>query len=107
MTSLAGYMVLCNRGERLEVIRSARSPDFERIEFHLATIVDGVARMRPQDDIEVPASGQAVLEPGGLHLMLIGSGRSLRAGDGVELALSLEGGREIRARVPVRREASR
>lgn len=107
MTSLAGYMVLGNQGERPEVIRSACSPDFERIEFHLATIVDGVARMRPQEDIEVPASGQTVLEPGGLHLMLIGPGRSFRAGDDIELVLSLEGGREISVRVPVRREAPR
>jgi len=107
MTSLAGYMVLRNPGERPEVIRSARSPDFERIEFHLSTTVDGVARMRQQENIEVSASGRTVLEPGGLHLMLTGPGRALRAGDEVELVLSLEGGREIHVRVPVRREAPR
>lgn len=105
MTTFAGYMVLRNRGERREVVRSAHSADFERIEFHRATIVDGVASMHPQASIEIPAAGRIALEPGGMHLMLIGAGRALRSGDEVEIVLSLESGAEIRASFPVRREA--
>ena len=107
MTNVAGYMVLNNRGDRTEAISSARSADFERIGFHRVSTVDGVARMHPQSNIEIPPSGQTVLEPGGMHLMLLGSVRPLRAGDEVEIVFMLESGKELSVTFPVRTEAPR
>jgi len=99
---LAGYMTVNNRsGTRLS-LRSARSENFDRVEFHRSMIVDGVARMKRQTRIEIPAGGQVIFEPGGQHLMLIDPVKALKSGDTVELTLVLEDGREINIAVAVR-----
>lgn len=46
--------------------------------------------MVPVDRIDVPAGGAALLEPGGLHIMLLELVEPLEEGDDVELTLSFE-----------------
>jgi copper(I)-binding protein len=60
------------------------------VELHRSAIEDGVMRMRQVEAIEVPASGQMRLEPGGYHLMLIGVKRELRNGDRFPITLEFE-----------------
>jgi hypothetical protein len=52
-------------------------------------------RMRPVDAVEVPAGGEAVLEPGGLHVMLIGLKAPLEEGDSFALRLVFEDAGEV------------
>ena len=100
---LAGYMTLRNPGPRPVAVTGAASPDFERVEVHRTVVRDGVARMEPVPRLEV-APGEAVrLEPGGMHLMLIGPRRDLRPGDRVRLTLRLGDGTEQALELPVRR----
>lgn len=55
------------------------------------TIVDdqGVASMETLDELHLPSGGRLVLEPGGLHLMLIDVDR-LEIGDLIEITLTWE-----------------
>ncbi len=86
----AGYMTLRNAGPQPDRLLSAESPAAQRVELH-THIRDGeVMRMRPVADIPVPAGGSTVLQPGGLHLMLIGLTRPLAVGEAVPVTLRFE-----------------
>ena len=50
----------------------------------------------------IPARGELVLEPGGLHLMLMEPQQSLTAGADVVLTLSFDNGWTVEVDVPVR-----
>jgi len=100
---LAGYMTLRNPGPRPIAVTGASSPDFERVEIHRTVVRGGVARMEPVPRLEIAPGDAARLEPGGMHLMLIGPRRKLRPGDRVRLTLHLGDGTEQPVELPVRR----
>lgn len=80
---LAGYLRIDNPGpEPLRLLR-VHSEDFGAIEVHRTEVVDGVSRMREITDLNVPAGGSVLLEPGGMHLMLMQPRRELHADDSV------------------------
>ncbi len=88
----AAYMHIANPGTKEQVITGASSPQFDTVEIHRTEIVDGMARMLPQERLPIPAGGSVNLEPNGLHLMLIQAKQALKAGDHVEINLSLDSG---------------
>ncbi|MDJ0847974.1 MAG: copper chaperone PCu(A)C [Myxococcota bacterium] len=100
--SAAGYLELHNRGAAPLRVVGVSSPAAERVEMHRTVVENDVARMRPVKEIEVPAGGKVVLEPGGLHLMLIGP-QGLREGGELALTLTLEGGATLAATAEVKR----
>lgn len=60
------------------------------VELHTTVIDDdGTMSMRPSDAFELPAGGTLVLEPGGLHLMLVDAQR-MEVGDVIEVVLTWE-----------------
>jgi len=97
----AAYLILHNPGSEAVEIVGAQSDAAARIEFHRSVVEDGIARMEPLDAIVVPAGGETVLEPKGLHLMLF-QPRSMRPGDTIELEFRLRDGGTLRARATVR-----
>ena len=54
-------------------------------------VFDGVMSMQQVDGIDLPAGGRILLEPGGLHLMLLDVDPDLAVGDTVALTLTFEG----------------
>lgn len=68
---LAGYVTIENSSGAPRTLQGASSDRFGLVEMHRTVHVDGVARMREVESVEIPAGGEAVLEPGGLHLMLM------------------------------------
>ena len=88
---LAAYMRIDNPGATDQIITAVSSPRFERVEMHRTEVVEGVARMLPQEQLVVPAGGSITLEPGGLHLMLINPTLPVSAGESVTLRLQLTG----------------
>lgn len=99
----AAFMELHNTGAEKRAIVDASSPASEVVELHTHTEVDGVMQMRRVDRIEVPGEGQALLEPGGLHLMLINLKEPLSVDAQVEITLTLDDGSLIELSLPVRR----
>ena len=75
------------QGDRL---MGAETDVARAVEIHESTADDdGTVSMRPIDDVEIPPEGALVLEPGGLHLMLVDVER-LELGDVVEVTLVWE-----------------
>jgi periplasmic copper chaperone A len=101
MGNSAAYMILRNGGDTADRLIKAESDVANAVELHKSTMEGGIMKMAPVENIEVPAKGQAKLEPGGLHVMLIGLKRELKAGEKIKLKLQFEkaGMQEVEAEV--------
>lgn len=100
---LAGYLTIVNNSVTDKELVDAGSEMFEKIEFHLTTMDSGVASMRRQDLINIPAGTTFRFEPGAYHLMLFRPLRQLQAGDIVTLELAFAGGENIQVDAVVKR----
>lgn len=61
-----------------------------QVEIHETTMdEDGTMSMRPVEVLDLPPGGELVLEPGGVHVMLIDADR-LEVGESVEVVLTWE-----------------
>jgi len=67
----AGYLSLANNTNKEIIITRVASAEFESVEIHESSIVDGIAKMRRVDQLTIPANSITLLERGGLHLMLM------------------------------------
>ncbi len=97
----AAFMTLTNAGPEADRLVAADAPVAEITELHTHIMDGGIARMRPVEAIEVPAGGSASLQPGGLHVMMIGLTQQLREGDVFPLTLTFESAGEITVDVTV------
>ena len=86
----AAYLVIQNNGAAEDKLLSVESDVAQTIELHETKEMNGMLQMSPVPNIPVPAGGKAELKPGGLHVMLIGLKRELKAGDKVQLTLNFE-----------------
>jgi copper(I)-binding protein len=97
------YATLHNASTQALLISSVSSDVSTSAELHGMSMHDGVMRMRHLDSgLSLKAGETVQLQPGGLHLMLFGLQRPLRAGDTVLLHFRIFDGREISAAAPVR-----
>ena len=63
------------------------SPLSRQFELHLMRMADGVMEMRELKQIELPQGKTVHLEPGGLHVMLIGLKQQIQPGTQVPMTL--------------------
>lgn len=108
----AGYMTVSNPGSRPLLLTAVSSTAFDRIELHTTIMEDGIAKMREEKQVPIPAGGTVSFEPGGRHLMLFGPTRPVGEGDAVALVVTLEDPdgeappTRIEVQAPVRRGGS-
>lgn len=98
----AGLMTITNDTDKDIKIFSISAEGFEHVEMHKSEVSDGVARMRQEHNVIVPAHGKLILEHGGYHMMLYAPARAFAVGDSIALSLSTSIG-EISSSVPVMR----
>lgn len=90
----AGFGRIENGCETPVAIVAASSSAYDRVELHRSTLENGVSRMRAVPELRIAAGKAAVLQPGGLHLMLMRPGSELAPGDRVRISFELaDGGR--------------
>lgn len=92
---MAAYLTIKNAGDAADTLVSASSPAFDSVEIHTMTEEEGVMKMLQLDGIEIPAQGVAMLEPGGMHLMLFGASKSYKDGDAFPLNLEFKEGGSV------------
>ena len=106
-TVSAVYLVVANRGEAADRLLGAETGRAGHAAIHRSVVEEGVVKMRRVDAVEV-LPGEAVrLEPGGLHLMLMGVASPLEAGESISLTLVFERAGKLTLSVPVRRAPPR
>jgi copper(I)-binding protein len=100
----AGYGLLLNMTMTDDVLIGVATDAAEVAELHEMTMGENdVMQMRPLEaGIPVAAHGTALLQPGGLHLMLIGLSREMIVGDSVTFTLMFAEAGEIEVTLPVR-----
>lgn len=86
------FMVIRNGGDKDVKVVKASNPASKVTELHTHLNEGGVMKMRPVPAIEVKAKGEAVLKPGGLHVMLIDLKAPMKEGDVVPITLSFDDG---------------
>lgn len=96
------FMVIKNSGSKEIKVLKADNPASKITELHTHLNEGGMMKMRQVKDIPVPAGGEAVLKPGGLHVMLIDLKTPLKDGDTVPITLSFDDGSSKKIDVPVK-----
>ncbi|MDH5601748.1 MAG: copper chaperone PCu(A)C [Gammaproteobacteria bacterium] len=89
---LAGYMTIHNLSDKDIKINNVKSSLFERVEIHITEMKNGMMKMVRQDNLNIKAKGHILLKPGGLHMMLIGKLKPVKAGSTIPLTLSFDNG---------------
>lgn len=98
----AVFMTIGNAGGADRLV-AASSPIADRVELHTHILDDGVMRMREvEGGIAVADGGVTVLEPGALHVMLLGLREPLRSGMRFPLSLNFERAGSVTVDVEVR-----
>jgi copper(I)-binding protein len=98
----AVFMVLKNSGDQDLALVSAESPASDVVELHTHTMDEGMMKMRKVDQIDLPAGETVTLEPGGLHVMLIGLKEQLVPGAEVTVTLGFGDGTSAELTAPVK-----
>jgi copper(I)-binding protein len=86
------FMVIRNGGDKDVRVVRADNPVSRVTELHTHLNEGGVMKMRPVAAIEVKAKGKAVLEPGGLHVMMIDLKAPMKEGDSIPITLTFADG---------------
>ena len=101
-TVSAAFMTLKNASAATAVV-NAKSTVSKVVELHTHTHEDGMMMMRRIDKIDLPANGETVLKPGGLHIMLIGLHEGLQLDQKVSITLEFADGSSKVIEAPVRK----
>ncbi|MFN8459352.1 MAG: copper chaperone PCu(A)C [Anaerolineae bacterium] len=87
----AVYMKLTNNGQSDDALISVKTDVAKTAELHETKMGENdVMQMSPVPKISIPAGGSVTLQPGGLHVMLMGMQKQLAAGDKISLTLTFE-----------------
>lgn len=101
-----GFVVLHNGANTTDRLLAVQTPAAERVELHHMQMDGDVMRMRQVDAIDLPAGATVRLEPGGLHLMLVGLKAPLKGGSRVPLTLRFEKAGELTVELAIEQPAS-
>lgn len=102
LSTSAAYLELSNpttEGRQLISVALGRE-DSARASLHTTEERDGISRMRPLEQLAIPAGQTVQMSPGGLHVML--EGVQLRAGAEVLLLLRFANGETREVTLPIR-----
>ncbi|MEZ5825472.1 MAG: copper chaperone PCu(A)C [Geminicoccaceae bacterium] len=97
----ASFMTITNEGSEDDRLVAASSDAAGRVELHTHLMDGGVMRMRQVEAIDLPAGETVMLQPGGLHVMLLDLPKPLAKGDELALELMFEKSGTIETLVPV------
>jgi copper(I)-binding protein len=99
----AVYLTVRNQGQEGDRLLSARTPQAQQVRLHRSAVNNGVMQMREVEGGIVIEPGKTVsFAPGGLHLMLLGLTRPLRASTRFPLTLHFERAGDRQVEVEVR-----
>jgi copper(I)-binding protein len=98
------YVTIENQGSAVDRLTAVASPVATRAEVHGQVTENGVAKMRAAGPVELPPGARTAIEPGGLHIMLMGLKQPLVEGEEVPLTLVFE--KTGRVDLPLKVEAA-
>ncbi|MEL6750600.1 MAG: copper chaperone PCu(A)C [Pseudomonadota bacterium] len=86
-----GYLMLVNSGDTTDRLIGGSADFAARVEIHEMAMENDVMKMRAiEGGLEIPAGGEAVLKPGGNHVMFMGLKEPLVEGEERKATLIFE-----------------
>ncbi len=95
------YMTIKNNGPEADSLKSVSTPASSSTMIHESVMKDGVMTMNHRMTLTIPAGGSVELEPSGLHLMLMGLAKPLKAGTTLPVTLTFDKSGPITLNVPI------
>ncbi len=92
----AAYGTFRWHGDQPLVITDWSSDRYGDVSLHRTVVRDGVSRMEAAPAATIQPNGTLVLEPGGLHLMLMQPVQTVQAGESLGLMLTSDNGERFR-----------
>ncbi len=86
----AVYLTVNNHGAAGDRLLAVSTPVAAMAHLHSNIVDAGVMKMRPVEAIDIEAKGSTTLEPGGVHVMLMGVRNPLEEGDVFPMTLTFE-----------------
>ena len=106
MTATGGYARIVNSGHAALTLVRVDADFAARAEIHQIFAEDGVMKMRPLiGGLIIPAHGEALLRPGGNHLMFTGLAAELKPGTTRYFTLHFDDGKTVSVMAKVKRPA--
>lgn len=102
---LAAYLTIENTGGAPDTLMSIEGKAFAKVEVHRTEIKDGIAGMAKVGPLEIPPRGSVALTPNGMHLMLMGADKTVRAAEKIELTLKFKNAGAIAVSLPKKKSA--
>ncbi|WP_294928420.1 copper uptake system-associated protein [uncultured Paracoccus sp.] len=97
-----GYLTIANQGTEDDRLVSVTAPVGKEVQIHEMANTDGVMTMRQLvGGLPIPAGRTVVLEPGGLHLMVMGLTERLVEGKSMDMVLRFEKAGEVTVRFDI------
>lgn len=97
------FLMFKNKGNTAHSLVSANTSIAKSTELHTHIKADGMMKMVPVKQIDLPAQTTVTLKSGGDHIMLIGLNAALKPGQEVALKLTFEDGSQKDLTVPTRK----
>ena len=97
----AAYMTITTEGAETDRLLAVESNVANRVELHNHLMVDGVMKMRPVAAIEVAPGEPTLLQPGGLHVMLMGLKAPLKKGESFPMTLVFERAGKVEVEIKI------
>lgn len=101
----AVYMTVRNSGSQPDTLLAVKTPIGSATELHRTSNEDGVMKMRQMTaGIDIPAGGEVKLEPGGLHIMVLGLTAPLKESDRYPVTFVFKSAGEIAGEIQVEKQ---
>jgi len=97
----AAYMTFMNKGDSPDRLLSVSTPAARKAEIHNHIMEGGMMKMRPVGSLDITPGDGTVLQPGGLHVMLMGLTEPLVEGQSFPLTLNFERAGSIEVKVMI------
>ena len=106
MTATGGYARIENTGHQDVTLVSVDAGFATKSEIHTMIAEDGVMKMRRlEGGFVIPAHGEALLRPGGNHLMFIGLTGAMKPGSLQQIILHFDNGEMVSVMAAVKKPA--
>lgn len=102
LNNTAAYLTIHNQGKKPATITGVQCAAAHMAELHESKMELGVMKMRPVPSLTIAAGDTTVLQPGGIHIMLMDLKQALTPGDNLTITLELASGETVETTAIVR-----
>ena len=98
----AAYFDVKNLSAKTHAVVKISSPLASVVQLHETVEDHGMMKMREISTISLPSHAQNHLQPGGMHVMLMGLHKALKAGDQIPFVITFDDGSTQSIEMPVK-----